>query len=310
MTDYRLDQIGHSTFETLVALICQEALGTGTVSFAEGPDGGRDARFTGTAEHYPSRQAPWSGKFVVQAKHTADRNSSCGDKGFFGNKKSIVACEIPRVHALREAGECDHYLLFTNRRLPAGVEERIRREIRAETGVENVAVLGIEAISNFLATRPQLVRAVGLDRMLGPIRFSAYDLRDVIEAFHSTVVPAGTTAPPVDLKLATLDDKNQINGLSDVYFRVIQDRSSPYFGQIRAFLRDPVNSAVAQRYQSVANELNHKVMGRRGDFAAFEQVFEALYDLAIEYAPELKTRAPLVNVFLHFMYWECDLGER
>ena len=66
--DYHLYNLNPAEFENLVNTICQEILGTGVVTFSEGKDGGRDGKFTGTAQAYPSLNKPWSGKFIIQAK--------------------------------------------------------------------------------------------------------------------------------------------------------------------------------------------------------------------------------------------------
>lgn len=63
-------------FETLVVLLCQRLLGMSVQGFAKGADGGRDARFNGTAELLPSKTAPWVGTIIVQAKHTNGFNRS------------------------------------------------------------------------------------------------------------------------------------------------------------------------------------------------------------------------------------------
>jgi hypothetical protein len=311
--DYRIDRIGAPAFEGLVGHLCREVLGIAASTFADGPDGGRDARFEGTAQRYPSEADPWSGKFIIQAKHTSNRNASCGDGSFWGNRSSVVADEIPRIKKLKKKEEVDHYLMFTNRRLPAGRREVIVTAISDDTGVESLDLHGVEYITGLLERRPEIVTATGLDRLLGPIRFHAADLKDIVEAFHSAL--NGDGPAPDDAKQrsfpvsASLDEKNEQNDLSEVYYRTIQKRSAAYFGQLRDFLRDPINADLARRYEILTGELDFKVMSRRGDFVGFERVFEALYDQALELVPDLSDRGDLLWVFLHFMYWDCDLGE-
>ena len=67
---FPLHELNWSNFEDLVVTICEEILGTGTIIFADGVDGGRDAKFTATANSFPSETSPWSGRFIIQAKHT------------------------------------------------------------------------------------------------------------------------------------------------------------------------------------------------------------------------------------------------
>ena len=51
---YRYEELSPVQFESLVTDICRHVLGKATRGFAEGPDGGRDARFDGTANDFPS----------------------------------------------------------------------------------------------------------------------------------------------------------------------------------------------------------------------------------------------------------------
>ena len=67
---YAYEDLSEDQFEKLVVLLCQRLLGISVQGFAKGPDGGRDAKFNGTAELHPSKAAPWVGTVIVQAKHT------------------------------------------------------------------------------------------------------------------------------------------------------------------------------------------------------------------------------------------------
>ncbi len=104
---YPLHNLVDKEFETLVALICEEILGTGTIVFSDGKDGGRDAKFTGTANRFPSEADPWNGKFIIQAKHTTKPEASCSDRSF----NTILKKELPRLRKLKEDGKVDCYLL-------------------------------------------------------------------------------------------------------------------------------------------------------------------------------------------------------
>ncbi len=79
---YPLYDLHWQEFENVVISICEEILGIGTINFTDGKDGGRDAKFTGTANHFPSDTTPWRGKFIIQAKHTTNMVASCSDSEF------------------------------------------------------------------------------------------------------------------------------------------------------------------------------------------------------------------------------------
>ncbi len=158
MKDHLLHSLSPGAFEELVVKICHEILGIGVISFSSGKDGGRDAFFEGTAQRYPSEAVPWAGAFVIQAKHTEKADASCSDSDF----ARIVKKEAPKVAALRQAGRCDNYLLFTNRKLGALKEDELVGDLRQKTGVGNVAILGKETITSYLDGAPQIAEAMGL----------------------------------------------------------------------------------------------------------------------------------------------------
>jgi hypothetical protein len=67
---YAYENLGDEQFETLIVFLCQNILGIGVQGFSKGKDGGRDAKFVGTAELHPSKAAPWNGIIIIQSKHT------------------------------------------------------------------------------------------------------------------------------------------------------------------------------------------------------------------------------------------------
>ena len=65
---FAYEDLSDLQFENLIVFLCQRLLGISVQGFAKGPDGGRDAKFVGTAELHPSKAAPWVGTTIVQAK--------------------------------------------------------------------------------------------------------------------------------------------------------------------------------------------------------------------------------------------------
>ena len=100
--DYRLELLDDNTFEDLVNTICQKILGTGVISFSPGKDGGRDGKFTGTAQNYPDNINPWSGKFIIQAKWTSESSASCSDSDLERIlKDEIIKIKKVKIHTQR-----------------------------------------------------------------------------------------------------------------------------------------------------------------------------------------------------------------
>jgi very-short-patch-repair endonuclease len=77
---FPLHDLTDREFEDLVGQICMEILGMGTIVFTTGRDGGRDGKFAGTANNFPSKNSPGKGKFIIQAKHTENPYSFQGDE--------------------------------------------------------------------------------------------------------------------------------------------------------------------------------------------------------------------------------------
>ena len=98
MNQFPFENLTDEEFENLVIRIGKEVLGIGCKTFSVGKDGAKDSWFMGTAEYFPSKTAPWTGTFNIQAKHTKVYNASCSDNDFSVNQTSILAKEISRLN--------------------------------------------------------------------------------------------------------------------------------------------------------------------------------------------------------------------
>lgn len=63
-----LTRLGPDAFEQLVLALAVHVLGPGITAFGDGPDGGREATFSGR-QQYPNTADPWEGYGVLQAKY-------------------------------------------------------------------------------------------------------------------------------------------------------------------------------------------------------------------------------------------------
>ena len=113
---FAYEDLSDDQFENLVVLLCQHLLGISVQGFAKGPDGGRDAKFVGTAELHPSTAAPWVGTTIIQAKHSNGYNRSFSETDFFSTtaKNTVIGKEIPRIKNLLTAKQLDHYMLSSH----------------------------------------------------------------------------------------------------------------------------------------------------------------------------------------------------
>ena len=310
MARFPIHEITDTEFELLVTLICREVMGIGITSFAAGPDGGKDAKFVGTATTFPSSSATASGKFIIQAKHTS-YPASCSDSDF---ETTIISKEIPKIKKQFESKQLTHYLIFTNRRKTGGAEDRIPARITAETGVQHVWLRGLEDIERELLLHPHIVKKVGLDKLKAPIQFTPDDIRDVILALHShrQSLPVVFDSEHDFRDYPGLPRKNQINLLTDAYDAYIRENSMKYFATIEQFLKNPRNESLKEQYHAVADEFKGQLIVHRDRFSNFDQAIEDVCNLVHDRSPELQP-APhrrLLKTMIHYMYVNCEIGQK
>lgn len=303
--NYPLHNITNKEFEDLVALICEEILGTGVINFSDGKDGGRDAKFTGKANNFPSQAKPWNGKFIIQAKHTTNPIASCSDSSF----KTILKNELPKLTKLKQTNKVDFYLLFTNRKLSGLEDPKIEDLIDEQTGVTN-CILGNKRIQLWLQKYRNIAKTLNLNKLLLPLEFYEQDIQKVIIAF-SEAKKTDKALKSIQDKLhrISLEEKNQINKLGKPYYDNVLKKSYSDFEAIKSFLADPKNEDYKTMYDNTVSDLQDEITVHRDDYNAFEKIFSHLYKLILDSTnqPLLKDRR-LIRTFLHYMYFNCDIG--
>lgn len=304
---YPLYNMNCDDFENLTVLICNHILGTSIIPFAKGKDGGKDGKFEGTANCIPSETKPWTGKIIIQAKHTIKIDASCSDSDF----NSILTKEvIPSVKQLAATNEINYYLLFTNRKLTGLQDSKIGNLIETETGIPAL-IIAEEKIQQFLQMYPDVVSSAKLNQLLLPFDFDESDLRDVIIALSKNIKQGIPVSDSDQFAYPGLEKKNELNKLGKAYFDGVLKASIDNFAKIRAFLLDPINADIAEQYEDAANELNAKITLYRDQFYEFEKIIENCYDNVVGRNSEtLKTKKRLVRVLLHYMYSNCDIGKK
>jgi hypothetical protein len=312
---FAYEDLSDGQFERLVVLLCQRLLGVSVQGFAKGPDGGRDAKFVGTAELHPSRTAPWVGTTIVQAKHTNGYNRNFSESDFFSTTavNTVLGKEIPRIKKLREAKQLDHYMLFANRRLAGNAETEMRDYIASQCGipVSSIYLCGLEQLEIWLKRFPDVTREADLDPVDSPLIISPDDLAEVVQALARQIdaVVALLDDPPT--VRVTYEHKNVLNNMSADYAKAQLRKYLKETPQIRTFLAAPENLDLLRRYESVVDEFQLKIIAKRKDYQTFDEVMEYLVDLLFNRDPVLRQHAHkrLTRTVLFYMYWNCDIGE-
>jgi hypothetical protein len=273
---FSYEDLSEDQFEKLIVFLCQQLLGISVQGFAKGPDGGRDAKFVGTAELHPSKASPWVGTTIIQAKHTVGYNRHFSEGDFNGGVNSVLGKEIPRIKKLRHARHLDHYMLFANRRLAGNAESDIRARIAAECVIPegSIYLCGVEQLEIFLKTFPGVALKANLDPVDSPLIVSPDDLAVVVQALakHRTAVSAAIDTPPAPR--IPYEQKNALNNMTDAYAKEQRKRYLKETLQIRAFLAAPENLDLQRLYESVTEEFQFKITSKRKDYQTFDSVME------------------------------------
>ncbi|MEO8402516.1 MAG: ABC-three component system protein [Gammaproteobacteria bacterium] len=309
---YDYESLSSKQFEEVVIFICYELLGSGTQGFSEGPDGGRDAKFSGTAQRFPSESTPWKGITIVQAKHTNGFNKSFSEKDFFSpkSKSTIIDKELPRIQRLRENNELNFYMLFSNRRLTGQAESEICKYIAENTGApqDSVRLFGIEQIELYMKQYPQIADKLQIDPLDSPLLVSPNDLATLIEALSKCRDVSTKILEKFPVDRTSYNEKNKLNNMTEEYAETLRKRYLKETDNIKDFLASPENSDFVKLYESVVDEFQFKIIAKKDDEQTFDNVMEYLVDLLFERDPILRAQKKLTRILLFYMYWNCDIG--
>jgi hypothetical protein len=312
---YAYEDLSDEQFETLAVFLCQRLLGISVQGFSKGPDGGRDAKFVGTAELHPSKAAPWVGITIIQAKHTNGYNRNFSESDFYSTTgtNTVLGREIPRIKKLRDNKQIDHYMLFANRRLAGNAESEIRGYIAKECDIPaaSIYLCGLEQLELLLKAFSDVPNLANLDPVDSPLIVSPDDLAEVVQALarQADAVSAMLDDPPTPR--VTYEQKNALNAMSDAYARVLRKRYLKETAQIHTFLAAPENLELLRMYESVVDEFQLRIISKRKDYQTFDEVMEYLVELLFARDPILRQHAHkrLTRAILFYMYWNCDIGE-
>lgn len=312
---YAYEDLSNGQFEELIVLLCRHLLGIGVQGFAEGPDGGRDAKFVGTAELHPSTAGPWVGTTIIQAKHTNGYNRHFSESDFYSatSKNTVLGKEIPRIKKLRGSKQLDNYMLFANRRLAGNAESEIRTYIANQCDIpaESVYLCGLEQLEIWMKTFPNVATLAELDPVDSPLIVSPDDLAEIVEALarQKDDVSAVLDDPPTPR--VSYKKKNKLNKMSVEYATAQRGKYLKETRTIHAFLAAPENLELLRMYESVIAEFGLKIIAKRKDYQTFDDVMEYLVDLLFNRDPVLRQHGHkrLTRAVLFYMYWNCDIGE-
>jgi hypothetical protein len=159
--------LGPRGFERMCQALAAYVLGPGIEAFGSGPDGGREATFTGRAQ-YPSLADPWSGFVVVQAKYKEQILGTGTDTTWLRRqvKAELEAWADPSRARVRHGRRPKYLIIATNVPLSGvpgtGGKARINKligEYSEVIGIKDWRIWDAAQITTFLNAYPDVRRA-------------------------------------------------------------------------------------------------------------------------------------------------------
>lgn len=312
MPRYRYEDLSEDQFESLARAICRRLFGQGFNGFSKGKDGGRDGKFVGTAECFPSQREPWSGTTIIQAKHTNKYYERFSSNDFFNpnSASAVLSQEVHRIKKLRASGELDYYLLIANRRLAANQQEKITCYLSRCCNLPqaNIFLAGIENLEDWLSDFPGAAKSAGLDFVDSPLKVDSSDLAEVVSHLAENLGQIPSSGFEGVRKRIPFKKKNQINHMNAEYAAELRTRVLKDTPQFDAFFANPINKKFTSLYELASEEFKMKILSKRKDYQSFDQVLEHLIDLLLDRDPLLRKHKRLTRILIFYMYWNCDIG--
>ncbi|MES2308823.1 MAG: ABC-three component system protein [Verrucomicrobiota bacterium] len=312
---YAYEDLSDGQFESLIVFICQRLLGISVQGFAPGADGGRDAKFHGTADLHPSKTSPWTGITIIQAKHTRGINKHFSESDFYNieSNSNILAKEILRIKALRQKKQLDNYMLFSNRKLTGIAESEIRTYLSKECDIPQISIYlcGTQQLESWfkLPEFSDIPSLANLDPVDSPLNVSPDDLAEVVHALAREKNTIVTILDDPPTQRVTFQAKNEINTMTEDYAAAQLRKYLKQTAQIRSFLSAPGNIELLRLYESIVDEFQLKIISKKKDFQTFDEVMEYLVKLLFDRDAVLRQHKRLTRAILFYMYWNCDIGE-
>ncbi len=301
-------------FEELVIELCVELLGHGVQGFEAGKDGGRDARFSGTARLIPSEAEPWSGSIVIQAKHTEMLNKKFSESDFSGEgDTSILGKEIPRIRAMIRDDELQYYMLFANRRLTGVAEPKIRKKIADATGLnaDRIRLYDTSELDRLVKRLPGSVDRADLNPAKSPPDIDPQDLAEVITKLARYKQELNDlmegSEPPPEHRVSSRE-KNRRNRLREDYFKNVIRPKMVDFPAISSFLGHPDNQPYVKLYEDTASELEALLIAWTDPDVPYERLLETLITRLFQRDFDLRKDKRLTRTVVYYMYCICDIG--
>ena len=161
-----LSGLGPQGFEEMCRALAVRILGPGITAFGAGPDGGREASFSGL-QQFPNTAEPWNGYGIMQAKYKAQLQGTRADATWLRGriKAELDAWADPAKRRVRDGRRPEYLIVTTNVGLSgvpgSGGKDRtdnLIKQYAADLGLRKWSIWDASQIETFLNAYPEVRR--------------------------------------------------------------------------------------------------------------------------------------------------------
>ncbi|WCK55382.1 hypothetical protein PP175_05370 [Aneurinibacillus sp. Ricciae_BoGa-3] len=153
-----------------------------------------------------------------------------------------------------------------------------------------------------------------------PINIDADEIKSLIDIFYNAkddlrvMIDQRVIEGRIQSKRTKINRKNEINGMSDEYYRKVLIPKIPSFEEIEQFLGNSDNEKENEAYLYIVDSINGSLIAYKELFSDFDKALDYLMKKSIELIQQKYGRIEinkkdLIKKFIAFMYFYCDIGE-
>ena len=284
MTRYSLNQLGDSNFEALCQAVLLEVISKEVTPFGDGPDGAREATFSGKAS-YPNDKNSWEGEWVFQVKFH--------DTEIIGSTKARKEVlkdldrELKKITS-KYKHKCDNYILLTNVTFSGvdkkGTHDKVNSEIIPKyKQIRNIAYWDGRKIEAFLDSLKDIRLKYGLE--------SHSDVLDMIKQQTDEKQDLSSGITPDSHRLNIVYQKYSKMSLETIVSKLVkyEDEENTKFQKMANQLKELLDNnkfgqasemivRMEEHIEKISDELKAKFMNNKGVYYTAVRDYETAID--------------------------------
>ena len=166
----------------------------------------------------------------------------------------------------------------------------------------------IKGEGNQAAGRDINYNIYGFDDSGKKIIFSPSVMAEIIDAIYNEI---DETAPLDDFERPAIEEKNELNEITQDFFNHVIKEFYEEFCKIETFLKSPTNARYQKKYAAIVKEISGDVYARMLNGEKLQNMLPTLLNYAKLKDDSFNSeKGYWLQVFSYYMYVNCDIGKK